>query len=53
MKTVSKKGKIITETDFDGAMMVYIPTSKKKEKELAEWVADSKTKNKAKQSKSS
>ena len=53
MKTIAKKGKTITETDFDGTMMVYTPTTKKQEKELADWVAGSKAKNKAKQSKSS
>ena len=51
MKTATKKSKIITDADIDGPMMVYRPMTKKQEKELGEWVANRKAKNKAKLSK--
>lgn len=51
MKTATKKGKIITEADFDGPMMIYSPMTKKQEKELGEWVAERKAKRKIKQQK--
>lgn len=46
MKTSTKKNKTVTEIDFEGAMMVHNPITKKQEKELAEWVADRKVKSK-------
>ena len=48
MKTATKKSKIITDSDFDGPMMVYNPMTKKQEKQLGEWVANRKAKNKDK-----
>lgn len=47
MKLRTKKNKIITETDFEGGMMVHNPITKKQEKEVGEWVADRKAKSKA------
>lgn len=49
MKTVIKKGRIITDADFDGPMMIYNPMTKKQEKELGEWVAKQKAKFKARE----
>ena len=51
MKTGIKKGKIISDADSTGAMMVYKPMTKKQEKELGEWVASRKAKATAKRSK--
>jgi hypothetical protein len=45
MKTTTKKEKIITDTDFEGPMMVYNPMTKKQEHEIAQWVKDQKAIN--------
>ncbi len=49
MKTAIKKGRIITDADFDGPMLIYNPMTKKQEKELGEWVAKQKAKFKARE----